>query len=1075
MRKLIGFVLQQRLLVLALTALLVVVGVWSALRLPIDAVPDVTNVQVQVNTNAAALSPIEVERQVTLPVELAMFGLPDLEEIRSISKFGLSQVTIVFEEGTDIYFARQQVQERLQQAREEIPEGYGTPEMGPISTGLGEIYQYTVEYAPTDSVRRREVRGVAGVEAAPVPGDSLRAADARDEAIELRTLQDWVVAPQLRGVPGVAEVNSFGGFEKQYQVLVRPEALVQYDLTLDQVLSAVAENNQNAGGGYVTKGAEQLVIRGVGQVQDLEQIRNIVVTSRSGTPVRVGDIADVVIGSTIRQGAVTKDGRGEVVTGIVMMRMGSNSRTVVNAVKEKVEQAARTLPAGVRIAPFYDRTELVNRTIKTVEKNLIEGAVLVVAVLFLLLGNFRAALIVAAAIPLSMMFALSMMVKAGIAGSLMSLGAIDFGLVVDGSVVMVENSMRRLGHRKEGQNFLHTVLESCAEVARPILFGIGIIIVVYLPILTLEGVEGKMFKPMALTVVFALVGSLILTFILTPVLISFGLRGKVEEKDVWLIRRAKRIYEPALEWTLAHSRRVLAGAAVAVVAALAAVPFLGSEFIPRLDEGSFALQVMRLPSVSLEESIRQATQVEQVLLSEFPNEIADVISKTGRAEIATDPMGVNISDVFVMLHPEKRWTKAESKAELEEHMTAALAKIPGIVVGVSQPIELRVNELIAGVRSDLAIKIYGDDLEQLTRVGNDVVRAVSRLEGATGFKAQQLEGLPQLQVTVLPDQIARYGINAAEVMQAVEALGGIEASQILEGQRRFALTVRFPDDVRRSPESIASILISAPGGERVPLGTIARVEEVEGAAEISHENGSRLLIVEGNVRGRDIGSFVDDVRGLFESGAVSLPPGYRPEFGGQFENLERASRRLMIVVPASLLLIFVLLFATFNSVRQAALVFTGIPLATVGGVVALLLRGMPFSISAGVGFIALFGIAVLNGVVMVSYINELRAAGHPLDQAVREGGLTRLRPVLMTALVASLGFIPMAISSGAGAEVQRPLATVVIGGLVTATLLTLLVLPLLYLLFERRQAARIEQGGRSMGSEQQPIEGGVPV
>ena len=1030
MKSLIAFVLKQRLLILALTGLLIGVGIWSAMRLPIDAVPDVTNVQVQINTNAAALSPLEVERQVTLPIELAMFGLPNLEETRSISKFGLSQVTVVFEEGTDIFFARQQVQERLQEARDEIPEEFGRPEMGPISSGLGEIFQYSID-AEDSTVTN---------------------------AIELRTLQDWVVAPQLRSVPGVAEVNSFGGFEKQYQVLIRPEALIQYELTLQQILDAIAANNQNAGGGYITKGAEQLVIRGVGQVQDLDQIRNIVIASRSGTPVRVGDVSDVVIGSTIRQGAVTKNGRGEAVTGIVMMRMGSNARMVVDAVKERFEIAALSLPEGVTLRPFYDRTELIDRTIKTVETNLVEGAILVVVVLFVLLGNLRAALIVALAIPLSMMFAVSMMVKAGIAGSLMSLGAIDFGLVVDGSVVMVENSMRRLGHRREGESFLNTVLEACAEVSRPILFGVGIIIVVYLPILTLEGVEGKMFKPMALTVVFALAGSLLLTFLLTPVLISLFLRGKVEEKDVWLIRKAKHVYEPALAWTLGHGRRVLVGSGVAVVLAIAAVPLLGTEFIPRLDEGSFALQVLRLPSISLEESVRQTTQLEQVLLTEFPDEVNDVVAKTGRPEIATDPMGVNISDIFVTLKPQDGWTRASNKVELEAAMTEALGKIPGMVVSFSQPIELRVNELIAGVRSDLAIKIYGDDLEELSGIGERVVAQVSRLEGATGFKAQQLEGLPQLQITVIPEQLARYGINSADVMQVVEAIGGAEVSQVLEGQRRFALTVRFPEEARRNATAISGLLVSAPGGARIPLGTLAKVEEVQGPAEISHENGSRLLIVEGNVRGRDIGSFVDDVRELFTSGAIALPAGYRPEFGGQFENLERASKRLTLVVPLSLLLIFLLLFATFNSLRQAALVFTGIPLATVGGVFALLLRGMPFSISAGVGFIALFGVAVLNGVVMVSYINELRQQGRPLEDAVREGGMTRLRPVLMTALVASLGFVPMAISQGAGAEVQQPLATVVIGGLITSTLLTLLVLPLLYLMFERRSDARQQEG-----------------
>lgn len=1029
MRSLIAFALRNRLLVLALTGLLIGVGIWSMMRLPIDAVPDVTNVQVQINTNAPALSPLEVERQITLPVELSMFGLPDLEQIRSLSKFGLSQVTVIFEEGTDIYFARQQVQERLQAAREEIPEAFGTPEMGPISSGLGEIFQYTIEAEPGSGI----------------------------DPTELRTLQDWVVAQQLRAVPGVAEVNSFGGFQKQYQILVRPEALVQYGLTLDQVLEAVAANNINAGGGYITRGSEQLVVRGVGQVQDLEQIRSMVVSSQGGTPIRVGDIADVEIGHTIRQGAVTKDGQGEVVTGIVMMRMGENSRTVVDAVKERFEAAKTSLPAGVTLDAFYDRTELVERTIKTVEKNLFEGALLVVAVLFLLLGNLRAALIVAAAIPLSMLFAFSGMLRAGIAGSLMSLGAIDFGLVVDGSVVMVENSMRHLSEKDESKSFLRTVLDSCAEVARPILFGIGIIITVYLPILTLEGVEGKMFRPMALTVVFALIGSLILTFLLTPVLISLFMRRGVKEKEVWLMRKAKGIYRPALEWTLGHTRRVLIGAGLAFVAAVAVFPLLGSEFIPQLDEGSFAVQVLRLPSISLEESIAQTTIMERRLLGEFPDEIADVVSKTGRAEIATDPMGVNISDVFVMLHPEDQWTLAGSKDELEVQMSEVLEGIPGMVFSFSQPIELRVNELIAGVRSDLAIKIYGDDLDLLSQKANEVVAAVSQLDGATGFKAQQLSGQPQLQISVLPDQLARYGINAADVMKTVEAIGGAEATTVLEGQRRFGLTVRFPEYARQNPEAVANLLVSAPAGERVPLGQLARIEVVQGPADLSHENASRLVIIEGNVRGRDMGSFVQDVQVLFTDGSITLPPGYRVDFGGQFENLERGSRRLMLVVPLSLLLIFLLLFATFNSLRQAALVFTGIPLATVGGVFALLLRGMPFSISAGVGFIALFGIAVLNGVVMVSYINELRQQGHPLDQAVREGGMTRLRPVLMTALVAALGFVPMALSHGAGAEVQRPLATVVIGGLVTATLLTLLVLPLLYLMFERKNADRVPQ------------------
>jgi cobalt-zinc-cadmium resistance protein CzcA len=1018
--RILAFSLRQPLLILALTALLVGVGLWSAAHLSIDAVPDVTNVQVQINTNAPALSPVEVERQITFPVEVAMAGLPGVDEVRSLSKFGLSQVTVVFKDDVNIYFARQLVQERLQLARDEIPPGLGMPGMGPISTGLGEIFQYTVE-SPTKDLT------------------------------ELRTLQDWIVKRQLRTVPGVAEVNSFGGFEKQYHVLIRPEALIKHDLTLRHVFETIAANNINVGGGYIVKAAEQFLIRGVGQVQNLDQIRNIVLASHDGVPVRVGDVAEVEVGSSIRQGAVTQDGKGEVVTGIVMMLLGANSRVVVDDVKSRFESVGRTLPSDVKLKPFYDRTELVKRTIHTVESNLLEGALLVVAVLFLLLGNLRAALVVALAIPLSMLFAVSCMVQAGVAGSLMSLGAIDFGLIVDGSVVMVENSMRHLSERKRDQSFLRSVLDSCAEVGRPIVAGVGIIIVVYLPILTLQGVEGKLFKPMAATVAFALVGSLLLTFLLTPVLISFFLRGRISEKENFLIHWVKQGYAPVLDACLAHRKPVILIALVAVSAASVCMPFLGSEFIPRLDEGAIAMQILRLPSVSLEEAIEQSTLVEKILLKSFPDEIETVVSKTGRAEIATDPMGVNISDTFVMLKPREQWKVAKDKAILESKIADTLSRIPGLAFGFSQPIELRVNELIAGVRSDIAIKIYGDELDVLRGKADEVVAAVGKLQGASGFKAQQVMGLPALEIAVEPDQIARYGINARDVMEVVEALGGIETTVILEGQRRFDLVVKFPANVRKDKHAIANLLVSAPGGERVPLGSLARIEEIEGPAEISHENGSRLIVIEGNVRGRDIGSFVDDARTLFEDGRIELPPGYRPEFGGQFENLERARTRLLIVVPLSLFLIFLLLFTTFHSVRQAALVFTGVPLAAVGGVFALGLRGMPFSISAGVGFIALFGVAVLNGLVMVTHINKLVQEGRSLSAAVREGALTRLRPVLMTALVASLGFIPMAISTGAGAEVQRPLATVVIGGLISSTLLTLLVLPLLYCLFEQRQ------------------------
>lgn len=1019
LRRLLTFVLEQRLLVVAMTCLLVGIGIWSAVHLPIDAVPDVTNVQVQINTAAPALSPLEIERQITTPVELAMAGLPDLEQVRSVSKFGLSQVSVVFHDGVNIYFARQLVQERLQQARENIAPGLGAPEMGPISTGLGEILQYYLD-APSMSL------------------------------MDQRTLQDWVIKPQLRTVPGIADVNSFGGVERQYQILVRPEALLKYGLTLRNVFESVTQNNSNAGGGYIVKSAEQYVVRGVGRVQTVGQISDIVLKSKDGIPVRVGDVADVSVGGALRQGAVSKDGKGEVVSGITLMLIGSNSRTVVEQAKERIAAIQKTLPDGVKLNLFYDRADLVNRTIRTVEKNLFEGAILVVVILLLLLGNVRAAIIVTLSIPLSMLFAVSLMVKFGIAGSLMSLGAIDFGLVVDGSVVMVENAIRRLGEKGRGGRLIHEILEACSEVGRPIIFGVGIIIIVYLPILTLEGVEGKLFRPMALTVVFALIGSLLLTFTVTPVLMSLLLKAEHEEKEVFLVRRVKRLYEPVLKWCLANRKAVIAAAICAVLIGAVVAPFLGSEFVPRLDEGAIAIGLRRLPSVSLTEAIAQAQMLEKRLLEQFPDEIKTVVSKTGRAEIATDPMGPEMSDVFVELQPREQWKRVHSRAELEAAVADEARRIPGLTFTFSQPIELRVNELVAGVRSDIAIRIYGEDLDTLTREANEVLNAVQKFPGASDFKAQQVSGLPSIEVVVDQGAVARFGINSGDVMEVIEAIGGIQTSQILEGQRRFDLVIKLPESVAHDVKSISNLLVSAPHGERVPLGNLATVREIEGPAEISHLNGSRLIIVEGNVRGRDIGSFVSDVRKLFDDKKVVLPPGYRPEFGGQFENLERARTRLAIVVPVSLFLIFMLLFASFNSLRQALLVFTGVPLAAVGGIISLLLRGMPFSISAGVGFIALFGVAVLNGLVMVSYINNMRKEGKPLTEAVSVGAMTRLRPVLMTALVASLGFIPMAVSTGSGAEVQRPLATVVIGGLVSSTILTLVVLPVLYEIFELR-------------------------
>jgi heavy metal efflux system protein len=1017
LKRFLSFVLGQRLFIIALTVLLIGIGFWAAVNLPIDAVPDITNIQVQINTNAPSLSPFEVEKQITFPVEVAVSGLPRVQQVRSVSKFGLSQVTVVFEDGVDIYFARQLVQQRLQEARAEIPPGLGTPEMGPISTGLGEIYQYTVE----------------------TPGNDL---------IEARTIQDWLLKPVLRTVSGVAEVNSFGGMEKQYQVLIRPDSLLKYGLSVRQVQEAIAANNLNQGGGYIVKNAQQYVVRGIGQVQTLDQIRNIVITSNGGTPVRVQDVGEVKIGPAIRQGAVTKDGNGEVATGVVMMLMGSNSRVAVQSVKDRIATLLKTLPQGVKLVPFYDRADLVNRTIHTVEKNLFEGAILVIVVLLLLLGNIRAAVIVALSIPLSMLFAMTMMVKFGIAGSLMSLGAIDFGLVVDGSVVMVENSVRRLSERKEGKSVFGVVVEACSEVGRPIIFGIGIIIIVYLPILTLEGVEGKLFRPMAMTVVFALIGSLFLTFTITPVLTSLLLRGKLREGENLLLRRVKRSYEPALEWCLGNRTLIVSLAGGLVAIALVTSLFMGSEFIPRLDENAFALEMRRPAGISLEEANRQNTAIERHLRTQFPNEIETILSKTGRAEIATDPVGPNSTDLIILLKPHEGWRKASSREDLVNAMDSELQKFLGVTYEFSQPIEMRMNELIAGVRSDIAVYLFGEDMNVLSKTADDAVSAVSKIPGARGFRAQQVSGLPMVEIALRPDAVARYGINSADVMEVIESIAGLETTKIIEEQRRFDLVLKFADDVSGNKEAISKLLVSAPRGEQVPLGLLADIREVEGPAEISHLNGSRLIIVEGNVGGRDIGSFINDLRRLFDEKKIPLPSGYHVDFGGQFENLERARKRLFIVVPLSLFLIFLLLFTTFNSIRQALLVFTGIPLATVGGVFSLVIRGMPFSISAGVGFIALFGVAVLNGVVMVSYINHLRQGGMPIAGAVREGALIRLRPVLMTALVASLGFIPMAVSTSAGAEVQRPLATVVIGGLITSTLLTLFVLPLLYQWFE---------------------------
>jgi cobalt-zinc-cadmium resistance protein CzcA len=1029
LNRVLEFSLANRFLILVFAGLIVVSGVYAMRQLPIDAVPDVTPNQVQILTNGRGLSPVEVEQFITFPVETAMSGLPGITLIRSVSRFGLSAVTIYFDEGMDIYFCRRLVMERLPRAREAIGERFGDPELGPIATGLGEIYQF-------------EVKG---------DGYSL---------MELRTILDWDIAFKLRSVPGVVEVNTYGGELQTYEVQLDAAKLVSYKIPLERVFRALEQNNANSGGGYIEHAQEQYLIRGEGLVQTLEDMDNIIVgTGHDGTPIYIRNLGKARFAPMVRQGAVTRDGRGEAVTGIVMMLIGENGRVVVDRVKTKLQQIEKTLPSGVTIEPYYDRTDLVRKTIKTVSTNLTEGALLVIAVLFLILGNLRAGLIVAAAIPLSMLVAFTGMLTAGISGNLMSLGAIDFGLIVDASVVMIENTLRHLVERRRATdstprlsevNTRLVILESGREVLRPIVFAVGIIIIVYLPILTLQGIEGKMFRPMAVTVIFALVGSLVLTLTVTPVLASLFLRHGVKE-ETWIIRQAKAGYRPLLSKTMQHP--AIAGSVTAALfaASLGVAAFLGAEFIPTLDEGTIALQAWRLPSVSLEESVRTTTRIEQVL-KEFP-EVVTAVSRTGRAEIATDPMGVEVSDIYLILKPDSEWTTARTKDDLIDAINRALTKaVPGNTFSYSQPIELRVQELIAGVRSDIAITIFGEDMETLRRLGDQVVRVVSQVPGAADTKAEQVAGMPYHVVAIDRKKIARYGINAEQILDTVTALGGRTVGQVVQGNRRFFMQVRFSPEDRKNFERILDIRIADSEGRLIPLRQLADIRIETGLAQISRENIQRRLAVETNVRGRDLAGFVDAAQKAVAS-HVTLPPGYWIEWGGEFENLQRASARLAIVVPIALFLIFVLLYTTFNSLRPALLIYLNVPLAATGGILALALRGMPFSISAGVGFIALFGVAVLNGVVLMSYILDLRKQGHSAEEAAYEGALIRMRPVLMTALVASLGFVPMALSTSAGAEVQRPLATVVIGGLVTSTALTLLVLPTLYVWEERFREA----------------------
>lgn len=1020
--------MRHRFLVIFAVLLVGVLGVRAAQHLPVDAVPDVTNVQVQVLTNAPQLGPLEIEQYVTAPVEGVMNGLPNVEQVRSLSRFGVSAVTIVFEEGTDLYFARQLVSERLPQARESIPKGYGAPQMGPISTGLGEIYQFEVRAKNPCDVQGPDTPSCYSL-------------------MELRTLLDWYIALQLRPIDGVVEVNPFGGELKTYEVQIDPSRLNAFGLSLRDVFTALEQNNANAGGGSIVRGGEQRVIRGEGLLSSLEDVRMVRVATRGdGTPILVRDVANVAFAPMVRQGAVTRDGRGEVVTASVMMLMGANAGEVSKAVRARLEALAPGLPPGVTIEPYYDRTELVDRTIRTVVVNLIEGGVLVIVVLLLLLGNLRGGLLVAAVIPLSLLVTFISMRIFGISGNLMSLGALDFGLIIDGAIVVVENISRRLSEQQDPtrEEVNTQVKRATSEVLRPVLFGTAIIMIVYLPILTLRGVEGQMFRPMAIAVLSALAAAMLLAITFIPAASSWVFARGLAERPPWLARQAQRLYEPVLTLALRHRAPVILVALGLIVLGGVLVKGMGAEFVPKLDEGAIAMQAVRPPSVSLSESIEATGRVERALNESFPDEIKTIISRTGRAEIATDPMGVETSDIYVMLHPKSQWSKVHTKAALVHAMEEVLEdEVPGQNYSFSQPIELRTNELISGVRADVAVNLYGPDFEQLKQTGEALRALLGTVPGAADINSDPVAGLPSLRVIVNRPAAARYGLNAAEVLDAVAAAGGQPVGVIFEGQKRFTLQVRLRKKSRQTPEDLKRLLIMTPKGQRVALGQVAHVRLDDGPAVVSRENGQRRLIIQVNVRGRDLAGFVEEAQAMVkEKGA--LPPGYFVTWGGQFENLQAASSRLALAIPVALLLIFVLLYTMFGAARPALIIYMNIPIAAVGGVVALWIRGMPLSISAAVGFIALSGIAVLNGVVMVSTIRDLQREGMTLHEATHKGARLRLRAVLMTGLTDGIGFLPMAISTSAGGEIQRPLATVVIGGLVSATALTLIVLPAVY-------------------------------
>ena len=1034
--RIIGFSIRQRWFVLAVVALLCALGVYSATKLPIDAVPDITNVQVQINTEAEGFSPLEAEQRITFPIETAISGIPKLAYTRSISRYGLSQVTVVFEDGTDTYFARQLVNERIQSAKSQLPPGI-EPQLGPLATGLGEIFMYAVE--PKPGARKPD-----GSEYTPS---------------DLRTLSDWVVRPQMRTIPGVAEVNTIGGYARQYHVTPNPQQLASLKLSLTDIVEALEANNANKGAGYVERAGEQILIRVPGQAKDEADLSQIIVATRGGVPIRIGDVAEVVIGSELRTGAATENGR-EIVLGTIFMLTGENPRVVAQAAAERLKQATKSLPAGVVAHPLYDRTELVDRTIATVEKNLAEGALLVVVVLFLLLGNIRAALITAAVIPVAMLMTLTGMVQTRTSANLMSLGALDFGLIVDGAVIIVENCLRRLG---EAQHRLGRLLDrderfglvasASTEVMKPSIFGVIIITVVYLPIFALTGIEGKTFHPMAITVVMALTAALLLALTLVPAAIAQFVTGRVEEKENRVMSWLNRQYAPLLDATMKRGKLIIGGAVALVLLAGVGATRLGSEFIPNLDEGDIAMHALRIPGTSLSQAIDMQRALEE-RIRKFP-EVERVFAKIGTADVATDPMPPSVADNFIMLKDRKDWPDPRKPREqLVAELNQAVSEIPGNNYEFTQPVQMRMNELIAGVRSDVAVKLFGDDLDQLLESGGAVEEVVASVSGAEDVKIEQVTGLPVLAVTPKRDMLARYSINMSDVQDAVAtATGGRAAGQVFEGDRRFDVVVRLPEELRTNVDALGSLPIPIGGDVAagfVPLGQVADIELSVGPNQISRENGKRRAVITANVRGRDLGSFIAELRTKIDA-EVTLPEGYYVEYGGTFEQLQSAATRLQIVVPLALLLIFGLLFTLFGSAKDAATVFSGVPLALTGGVAALALRDIPMSISAGVGFIALSGVAVLNGVVMLSFIKDLRERGMDLDAAIREGALTRLRPVLMTALVASLGFVPMALNVGAGSEVQRPLASVVIGGIISSTILTLIVLPALYRLIHGRE------------------------